>query len=84
MTYVKNNWSIRVIQNLSSYKAYTYKFPNLSHFLVLNSIIYIFLHKEKQMLKLEKWALKTLKIILVGYYNNSHYMILIDIIRSSC
>ena len=68
--YMKNNWPIRVIQNLSPNKAYTHKLSNLSHLGVLGSTIYIFLYKEEQMLESEKWAPKALKGTVVGY--NSH------------
>lgn len=54
ITYVKNNWPTKAVQNLSPHKVYTYKLPDLSHFQVLGSIIYIFLYKEEQKLKSEK------------------------------
>lgn len=54
ITYIENNWSTKVSQNFSLYKTSTYKLLNLSHFQILGSNVYIFLHKEKRMLKLEK------------------------------
>lgn len=70
MIHVKNSWLIKVLQNLSSYKALTWDYLNISPLRILESIIYIFLHKEKLLLKLEKWPLRALKGILVSY--NSH------------
>lgn len=70
MTYLKNNWLTRAVQNFSSYETYTYKLFNLFYLQILGFIIYVFLHKEKQTLKLEKWAPEALKRTLIGY--NSH------------
>lgn len=61
MTYVKNNQLTRAIQNLSLYKAYSHKLLNISYLQIRDSTVYIFLHKEKQRLKLEKWTPKALK-----------------------
>ena len=47
ITYIKSNRPTRVVQNLSPYKIYIHKLPNLSHFQVLGSTIYVFLYKEK-------------------------------------
>lgn len=54
MIYMKNNWPIRAVQNHSFHKAYIYKLPNLSHLQVLGFTVYVFLHKEEQILKSEK------------------------------
>ena len=75
MTYVKNNWPTRAVQNLSPYKAYIHKLPDLSHLRILGSIIYIFQHKEEQMLKSKKWAPRALKKILVGYDGHTIYRV---------
>lgn len=32
ITYMKNNWLLRILQNFSLYKIYTYNFSNSSHF----------------------------------------------------
>lgn len=75
MTYIKNNQPTKAIQDLSPYKGYTHKIPNLSHLQILSSIVYVFLHKEEQMLKSEKWAPKALKEILLGYNGHTIYQI---------
>lgn len=65
--YVKNNWSTRALQNLSSYKIFIHKFPDISQLQILGPTIYIFLHKEKLILKLAKWTPRALKDTLVSY-----------------
>lgn len=68
MTYIKNNHLIKVlVNNLSLYKTHFYKKSSFSHLQILGSIIYIFLHKEKCIIKLEKWVLQILKRILIGF-----------------
>lgn len=75
ITYMKNNWSTRALQNLSLYKAYTRKLPNLSHLRILGSTVYIFLHKEEWTLKSEKWVPRALKGTLVGYNGHTIYQV---------
>lgn len=75
MTYVKNNRPIKALQDLSPYKSYTHKVPDLAHFQMLGSTIYVFLHKEKCSLKSEKWAPRTLKEILVNYNSYTIYRV---------
>lgn len=53
MTYVKIRQLTKAMQNASSYKTFTQDHPNSFHFWILNSIVYIFLHKEEQSLILE-------------------------------
>lgn len=73
ITYVKNNWPTRAVQNLTPHEAYTHKLPNLSHLQVLDSTIYVFLYQKEWMLNLEKWAPKVLKGILIGYNDHKIY-----------
>lgn len=61
MTYIKNDWLTKAIQNLSPHKTYTHKLPNLFYLQILVFIVYIVLNKEKQMLKSENLAPKALK-----------------------
>lgn len=75
MTYVKNSWLIKTLQNLSSYKAFTWNHSNILHLWVLGSTVYVFLHKEEQLLKLEKCVPKALKRILVSYNGYTIYWI---------
>lgn len=77
MTFIKNNWSTRTLQNLSRYKASTHKLLDLSHLQILRSTIYLFLHKEEQMLKSENWLLRALNSTLVGYNGHTIYRVYI-------
>ena len=66
---------MRAVQNLSPHETYTHKLPNLSHLWIPGSTVYIFLYEEKQTLKSEKWALKALKRILMGYDGHTIYWV---------
>lgn len=67
MIYIKNNQPIKVVKNFSPYKTYIHKLFNISHFQILSFIVYVFLYKEKQIFKLEKYRLKAFKKILISY-----------------
>lgn len=75
VTYIKNNWPTKALQNLSSYELYTHKLPDPSHLQVLGLTVYVFLHKKEQMLKLEKWAPRALKGTLVSYNGHTIYRV---------
>lgn len=75
MTYVKNNWPTKALQNLSPYEAHTHEPPDLSHLRVLGSTVYVFLHEEERTLKSEKWAPRALKGTLVGYDGHTIYRV---------
>ena len=75
MTYINNNWSTIILQNLSPYKLYTHKLSNLSHLQLLGSTLYVFLYQEEQILKLQKWASRVLKGTIVNYNNYTIYRI---------
>lgn len=75
MTYIKNSRPIKAFQNLSLYKLYTYKTPNLAHFQILGSTVYVFLQEEEQMLKSKKWAPRALKETLVAYNGHTIYQV---------
>lgn len=51
MTYIKNNWPTKAIQNLSSYKTLIQNHLDILYLRILGFTIYIFLHKEKKSLK---------------------------------
>lgn len=53
MTYIKNNWPTRALQDLSSHKSYTHKLSDLTYLQILGSTVYAFLHKEEWILKSE-------------------------------
>ena len=73
---MKNNRPIRALQNnFNPHITYTHKLLDLSHFQIFDSTIYIFLCKEEQTLKWEKWAPRALKGILVGYDGYTIYRI---------
>ena len=67
MTHVKNCRPTRALQNLSPHKTHFQERPNLSHLQILDSTVYVLLHKEERSMKLEKWAARALKGVLVGY-----------------
>ena len=49
MTYIKNNCLLKpLLSNITLYKAQSYKETDVSHICMLNSIIYVFLYKEKE------------------------------------
>lgn len=75
MTYIKNNWPTRALQNISPHKAHFYKQPNLTHLRLLGSTVYVLLHKEKRLMKSEKWAPRALKETLVGYNGHTIYRV---------
>ena len=75
ITYVKNSRPTKALQNLSPYEAITRNHPDISHLRVLGFTVYVFLHEEKQSLKLEKWAPKALKGTLVGYNGHTIYQV---------
>ena len=52
ITYVKNIWSIKALENLSLYKTYTHQLFDLSHLQIISSTIYVFLYKEERTLRL--------------------------------
>lgn len=54
MTYIKNNQSTKVLQNLSPHKALLQKPPKLSHLQILGLIIYILLYEKEWSIKSEK------------------------------
>ncbi len=75
MTYVKNNWPMKALQDLSPYELYIHKSPDLAHLQILGSTVYVFLYEEEQTLKSEKWALRALKGTLVGYNGHIIYRV---------
>lgn len=76
MTYIKNNWPTRALaNNLSLYEAHFYKKPNLSYLQIPGSTIYVLLHKEKHLIKSEKWAPQALRETLVGFNGQTIYKV---------
>ena len=81
MMYIKNNQFTKALQNLSLYKLYTHKLSDLSHLKILGFIVYMFLHKEEQMLKSGKWAPRALKKTLVGYDGHTIYRVYLKVLK---
>lgn len=75
--YVKNNWLIKALQNLSLHKVLFQKSPNLSHLQILSFTVYVLLYKEKRLMKSKKWAPKALKKVLVDYDSHTIYRVFI-------
>lgn len=76
MTYIKNNWLIRVFQDgISFYKTYSKEIFNLTHLWILDFIVYILLHEEKRLIKSKKWILRVLKRVLIGYNGHTIYRV---------
>lgn len=55
ITYVRNVRPIFLLKNKNPHKVYFNKIPELSHLQVLESTIYVFIHKKEQNLKSEKF-----------------------------
>ena len=56
MTYIKNSRPMQALENISPHKAQFHEKPNLAHLRILSFTLYILLHKEERLIKLEKWA----------------------------
>lgn len=73
MTHVSNLVPNSALERLSPYEASTGKAPNLSHFRVLGSTVYVFIHEKERKAKSAKGEPRGKRGILVGYdaYNLS-------------
>lgn len=55
ITYIKNIYPIKTLENnYTPFNTQYKKDPDIIHLWILGSTLYVFLHKEKQGLKLEK------------------------------
>lgn len=63
MTYIKNNCPTKALpSNATPYKAQSQQnTTNVSHFHILGFTVYVFLYKEEQSQKSEKWVPRALK-----------------------
>lgn len=76
MTYIKNNRPIRALaNNISSHKAHFLKQLDLFHLQILGLTVYVLLQKEERLIKSEKWVLRVLKRILVGFNGRIIYRV---------
>ena len=75
MTYIKNSRPTQALENISLHEAHFYKQPNLAHLRIPGSSVYVLLHEEERSMKSEKWALRALKGILVGYDGHTIYKV---------
>lgn len=79
ITHIKNLQSTRVLENsISPIKMQNQVLPDLYHFCILDSNIYVFLYKEEQSLKLAKWEARALRGILVGFDGHIIYRVHIE------
>lgn len=60
------------------YKTHFKKSLEINYLQVLESIVYIFIHKKEQIPKSEKFEAQTLKNILVGYNKHTIYRVFIQ------
>ena len=75
ITYIKNSQPTQALKNISPYKNPFHDQPNVTYLQILGSTVYILLHKEKRLMKSEKWASQALKRILVGYNEHTIYRV---------
>lgn len=77
MMHIKNIRLIKVLDGESFYYIFNKKQPGLKHLQILRSLVYIFIHEEKQILKPEKWASQTLFEQYIEYNGHIIYKIFI-------
>ncbi len=81
MTHIKNLCPTQALEKLISLAKMEGKdlpnkeLPNLHHFRVLGSTVYMFLHKEERTLKSAKWDAGVLKGKLVGFNGHTIYKV---------
>lgn len=76
-TQVKNVRLAKVIEKNSIHKTHFKKSSHINHLYVLKSIVYIFIFKKEQTLKLEKFEAQALKDTLIRYNKYIIYRIFI-------
>lgn len=76
MIHIQNLRPTRAIEeSISLAKMQNKNLPNLHHFHVLGSIVYVFFHMKKQTLKSAKWDAKALKGKLVRFNRHTIYKV---------
>lgn len=74
---VKNIRSISALKRDNLYQVLHNSPLNVNHLRVLGSTVYVFIHKEKQNLKLEKFEVRVLKSIFVKYNGHTIHKVFI-------
>lgn len=54
ITYIKNSQPMPVLENISPHEAHFHEQPNPAHLQILGSTVYLLLHEEERLMKLEK------------------------------
>ena len=75
MTYVKNVRPTKALGGENPYNAQQKIHPDIQHFRVLGSTVYVLLREEERALKSEKWNPRALSGILVGYDGHTIYRV---------
>lgn len=76
--YIKNIRPTSLLKDKNPHEIYFNKALELGHLQVLGSTVYVFIYKEKQNLKSEKFKAWALKSILVGYNRHTIYRVFIQ------
>lgn len=84
MTYIKNLQPIRALEGsitpvkMQDKDLLNKDLPNLHHFRILRSSVYVFLHKKERILKSAKWDIRALKGGLIGFDRHTICRVHID------
>ena len=78
ITYIKNIRPTKALQGLSPHQELFKTLPNLAHLRVLDSTVYILIHKEERELRSEKFVSRALKGKLVGFDGHIIYCVHIE------
>lgn len=77
MTHVKNVRSTFSLEDKNAHEVHFNKTLELSHLQVLGSTVYVFIYKEEQNLKSDKFETRALKKTLVEYDGHTIYRVFI-------
>ena len=75
MTSIKNVRPTKALDEKNPYYVQYDNNPSIQHLRILGSTVYVFLHKKERALKSEKWKLRALRGILVGYDGHTIYRV---------
>lgn len=79
MTFIKNLRSIGILEEfISPIEIKNQAIPDLYHFCILGSNIYIFFHKKKRSLKSAKWEVRTFIRKLIRFDDYTIYQVFIE------
>ena len=78
MNQVKNFKPIKALGGNNLIEIYFKILPKIIHLRTLGSIVYVFIYKEYQTLKSEKFETRALKSTLVGYNRHTIYKVFIQ------